>query len=92
MRGAWAGEMGQTQFMARTIVATRSISTATDGATCPHSPADVLASTANFLKRTAGSAGLVGPRRTNAEVLKGWNKSQVYARTIAYLCIEACRQ
>ena len=47
MRGAWAGEMGQTQFMPSNYVK-YAIDFDGDGrADLLHSPADVLASTAN---------------------------------------------
>ncbi|MFL5206887.1 MAG: lytic transglycosylase domain-containing protein, partial [Microvirga sp.] len=50
MRGAWAGEMGQTQFMPSNYVR-YAIDFDGDGrADLLHSPADVLASTANYLQ------------------------------------------
>ena len=85
MRGAWAGEMGQTQFMPSSYV---KYATDFDGdgrADLLRSPADVLASTANYLK---GHGWVRGgdwePGSQNFEAIRAWNKSQVYSRTIAF--------
>jgi membrane-bound lytic murein transglycosylase B len=80
MRGAWAGEIGQTQFMPSTY-----IKYAVGGRDLDHSPYDVLASTANFLRahgwrRGAGWA----PGEPNFAAIQEWNKASVYSRTIAY--------
>jgi lytic murein transglycosylase len=83
MRGAWAGEMGQTQFMPTSYVR-YAVDFDGDGrADLLQSPVDVLASTANFLKGHGwirGAGWDLG--EPNFEALKGWNKSQVYSRTI----------
>ncbi len=85
MRGAWAGEMGQTQFMPSSYVK-YAVDFDGDGrADLLRSPADVLASTANYLK---GHGWVRGggwePGTQNFEAIRGWNKSQVYSQTIAY--------
>jgi lytic murein transglycosylase len=85
MRGAWAGEMGQTQFMPSSYVK-YAVDFDGDGrADLLRSPADVLASTANYLK---GHGWVRGgdwqPGSQNFEAIRAWNKSQVYSRTIAY--------
>jgi lytic murein transglycosylase len=84
MRGAWAGEMGQTQFMPSSYVK-YAIDFDGDGrADLLHTPVDVLASTANYLAGhgwVRGAGWDVG--EPNFEVIRSWNKSQVYARTIA---------
>jgi lytic murein transglycosylase len=85
MRGAWAGEMGQTQFMPSNYVR-YAVDFDGDGrADLLHSPADVLASTANYLQ---GHGWVRGgdwePGSPNFEAIRAWNKSQVYSRTIAY--------
>lgn len=85
MRGAWAGEMGQTQFMPSSYIK-YAIDFDGDGrADLLRSPADVLASTANYLK---GHGWVKGgdwqPGSPNFEAIRAWNKSQVYSRTIAY--------
>ena len=79
-RSAWAGEIGQTQFMPSTY-----IKYAVGGRDLDHSVSDVLASTANFLRahgwrRGAGWA----PGEPNFAAIQEWNKSSVYSRTIAY--------
>jgi lytic murein transglycosylase len=85
MRGAWAGEMGQTQFMPSSYIK-YAVDFDGDGrADLLRSPADVLASTANYLK---GHGWVRGgdwqPGSPNFEAIRAWNKSQVYSRTIAY--------
>ncbi|MCB8821899.1 lytic murein transglycosylase [Microvirga rosea] len=85
MRGAWAGELGQTQFMPSSYVK-YAIDFDGDGrADLLHSPADVLASTANYLKGHGWVRGADwSPGSPNFEALKQWNKSQVYSQTVAY--------
>lgn len=85
MRGAWAGEMGQTQFMPSSYYR-YAVDFDGDGrADLLRSPTDVLASTANFLKGHGWVRGAGwSPGEANFEVLRAWNRSQVYARTIAY--------
>jgi lytic murein transglycosylase len=85
MRGAWAGEMGQTQFMASSYYRF-AIDFDGDGRRdLIRSVPDVLASTANYLKGYGWQAGgSWEPGSANAEVLREWNKAQVYSRTIGY--------
>lgn len=85
MRGAWAGEMGQTQFMPSSYVK-YGVDFDGDGrADLLRSPADVLASTANYLKGHGWVRGADwSPGSPNFEALRAWNKSQVYSRTVAY--------
>lgn len=85
MRGAWAGEMGQTQFMPSNYVK-YAVDFDGDGrADLLRSPADVLASTANYLRGHGWVRGAGWePGSQNFEAIRAWNKSQVYARTIAY--------
>ena len=84
MRGQWAGEMGQTQFMPSSYVK-YAVDFDGDGrADLLRSPVDVLASTANYLKGHGWVRGADwSPGSPNFEAIRGWNKSQVYARTIA---------
>jgi membrane-bound lytic murein transglycosylase B len=50
-----------------------------------HNPADVLACTANDLQGHGWVRGQGrSPGTPNFEAVREWNKSQVYARTIAY--------
>lgn len=83
MRGAWAGEIGQTQFMASSY---EKYAVDFDGNGHPdliNSVADVLASTANFLKGHGWKAGASWESGTNNAVLREWNKAEVYCKTIA---------
>jgi lytic murein transglycosylase len=86
MRGAWAGELGQTQF---TTSAYLKFGVDFDGrgrADLIHDVPDVLASTANFLKSYGWQRGAGWqPGEPNFPVLLQWNKAEVYAKTIALL-------
>ncbi len=83
MRGAWAGEIGQTQFMPSSY-----IKFAVDfggGRDLIHSVPDVLASTANFLQSYGWRRGQPWDEGTpNFGVIQAWNKSSVYSKTIAF--------
>lgn len=84
MRGAWAGEMGQTQLMPSSYVKFAVDFDGNGKRDLLHSPADVLASTANFLASKGWKKGQSwAPGAPNFDVLKEWNKSEVYARTVA---------
>jgi lytic murein transglycosylase len=85
MRGAWAGEMGQTQFMASSYYK-YAVDFDGDGRRdLRRSIPDVLASTANYLNAYGWQRGAgYEPGEPNFNALLGWNKSQVYSRTIAY--------
>ena len=86
MRGAWAGEIGQTQFMPSSYV---NYAVDFDGDGHPNlvtSVPDVLASTANFLRRKGWQRGAGWEEGTaNAAVLREWNKAGVYVRTIGVM-------
>lgn len=86
MRGAWAGEIGQTQFMPSSYV---NYAVDFDGDGHPNlvsSVPDVLASTANFLRRKGWQKGAAWEEGTaNAGVLREWNKAGVYVRTIGVM-------
>lgn len=85
MRGAWAGELGQTQFMPSSYVK-YAVDFDGDGrADLLRSPADVLASTANYLKGHGWQRGADwSPGAPNFEALRQWNKSTVYSQTVGY--------
>jgi lytic murein transglycosylase len=84
MRGAWAGELGQTQFLPTSYLKFAVDFDGNGKRDLIHSTADVLASTANYLKGYGWKAGQPwGPDEPNFEALLGWNKSQIYSRTIA---------
>lgn len=84
MRGQWAGEMGQTQFMPSGYY-NYAVDFDGDGRRdLIHDTADVLASTANYLKGHGWQRGAGWePGEPNFNAILQWNKSQVYARTIA---------
>jgi lytic murein transglycosylase len=83
MHGAWAGEIGQTQFLPSSY-----LKYAVDFGghrDLIHSVPDVLASTANYLKGYGWKAGQPwGEGTENFQVLLQWNASQVYTKTVAY--------
>ena len=84
MRGGWAGEIGQTQFLASSSVKYAVDFDGNGRRDLIRSIPDVLASTANFLKRHGWRAGQAwGPGTHNFAVLKQWNRATVYQRTIA---------
>ena len=79
-RSAWAGEIGQTQFMPSTY-----LKYAVGGRDLDHSPSDVLSSTANFLRAHGWQRGAGwAPGQPNFAAIQEWNKSSVYSKTIAY--------
>jgi lytic murein transglycosylase len=85
MRGAWAGEIGQTQFMPSSYIKFAVDFDGNGRRDLLHSPVDVLASTANYLASYGWQRGKDWePGSPNFDVIKQWNKSDVYARTIAY--------
>ena len=84
MRGQWAGEIGQTQFLPSSYYK-YAIDFDGDGRRdLIHSAPDVLASTANYFHRHGWQPGQGWePGEPNFEVIKQWNRADVYARTIA---------
>jgi lytic murein transglycosylase len=85
MHGAWAGEIGQTQFMPSSYVKYAVDFDANGHRDLIHSAPDVLASTANFLASYGWQRGKGWePGSANFNVIQQWNKSEVYAKTIAY--------
>jgi lytic murein transglycosylase len=84
MHGAWAGELGQTQFMPSNYVKYAVDFDANGKRDLLRSAPDVLASTANFLKSHGWQKGKDWqPGSPNFPVLQEWNKSDIYARTVA---------
>jgi len=84
-RGAWAGEVGQTQFMPSSYLKFAVDFDGSGRRDLVHSVPDVLASTANFLRSYGWQrGGAWTPGSANFAVIKEWNKADVYARTIAY--------
>jgi lytic murein transglycosylase len=86
MRGDWAGEIGQTQFMPSSYLK-YGVDFDGDGRRdLIRSTPDALASTANFLK---GKGWRTGAGWTEGEpnfaVFLEWNQARVYAKTIALM-------
>jgi len=85
MRGAWAGEIGQTQFLPSSYLKYAVDYDGNGRRDLIHSTPDALASTANYLKGYGWQRGQPwGEGTANFQVLLQWNASQVYTQTIAY--------
>ena len=85
MRGAWAGEIGQTQFMPSTYLKYATSANGGGVANLVSSSADALASTANFLRNKGWRPGQgFHEGEPNFAALLEWNAAPVYAKTIAY--------
>lgn len=86
MKGAWAGELGQTQFLASSYMK-YAVDFDRDGRRdLVRSIPDVLASTANYLAQKGWRRGQGwGPGTANYNVLKQWNKATVYVQTISVM-------
>jgi lytic murein transglycosylase len=84
LRGAWAGEIGQTQLMPSAVLM---FATTPDGGGDPdliHNSADALASTANFLTAHGWRAGAGWDEgEPNFAAILEWNSAPIYARTVA---------
>jgi lytic murein transglycosylase len=92
MRGAWAGEIGQTQFMPSSYIKFAVDFDGNGRRDLFRSVPDVLASTANFLASKGWQGGRDWePGSANFAVIKEWNKSEVYARTIGYFASQLAR-
>jgi len=85
MRGDWAGEIGQTQFMPSSYVKFAVDFDGDGRIDLIRSTADVLASTANYLHGKGWRRGAGWEEgEPNFPVILEWNQAQVYARTLAY--------
>src|SRR5689334_1118984 len=92
MRGAWAGEIGQTQFMPSNYIKYAVDFDGNGRRDLLRSVPDVLASTANFLAGKGWQRGKdweVGS--ANFKVIQEWNKSEVYAKTIGSFASQLAR-
>ena len=85
MKGGWAGEIGQTQFLPSSYVKFAIDYDGNGRRDLIHSSADALASTANYLRGHGWRAGAPwGEGTANFQVLHTWNKADVYCRTIVW--------
>jgi len=85
MRGAWAGEIGQTQFMPSSYIKFAVDYDGNGRRDLIRSVPDVLASTANYLKGYGWQRGQPWTEGSaNFAVIQQWNKSEVYSKTVAY--------
>jgi lytic murein transglycosylase len=92
MRGAWAGEIGQTQFMPSSYVKFAVDFDGNGRRDLLRSVPDVLASTANYLASYGWQRGKDWePGSANFAVIQQWNKSEVYAKTIAHFASQLAR-
>lgn len=85
MVGAYAGELGQTQFLPSSYIK-YGVDYDGDGhVDLRHSVPDVLASTANLLKVAGWRPGQpYGEGTANFEAMREWNRAVVYRKTIGY--------
>jgi lytic murein transglycosylase len=83
--GAFAGEIGQTQFLPSSYIK-YGVDFDGDGRVdLRHSVADVLASTANLLHTNGFKMGEpYGEGSANFEAMREWNHAEIYRKTIGY--------
>ena len=93
LRGGWAGEIGQTQFLPSGYMK-YAVDFDGDGRRdLVRSVPDIIASTANFLKAHGWQAGQSWePGSANYAVIKDWNRAEVYQRTIAVMAAKLREQ
>jgi lytic murein transglycosylase len=81
--GAYAGEIGQTQFLPSSYIKYGVDFDGNRHVDLRHSVPDVLASTANLLKVNGWRAGApFGEGTANFQVMREWNRSELYRKTI----------
>jgi lytic murein transglycosylase len=84
--GAMHGEIGQTQFLPKNVLAYGADGDGDGRVNMVGSKADALASTANFLKGHGWSRGAgYQPGEGNFGALQGWNAAGVYQKAIAII-------
>jgi len=84
LHGAWAGEIGQTQFMPSAYLKFATTPDGGSGGDLIHNSADALASTANFLHAHGWVRGAGWDEgQPNFAALLEWNSAPIYARTVA---------
>ena len=86
MVGAYAGEIGQTQFLPSSYIKYGVDFDGNGHVDLRHSVPDVLASTANLLKANGWKAGQpFGEGTENFQVMREWNRSEIYRKTMVYM-------
>lgn len=85
MIGAYAGEIGQTQFLPSSYLKYGVDFDGNGHVDLRRSIPDVLASTANLLKTAGWRAGQpYGEGTANFEAMREWNRALIYRKTIGY--------
>ena len=83
LKGAFAGEIGQTQFLPSSYIKYGVDFDGNGHVDLRRSVPDVLASTANLLKVNGWQAGApFGEGTANFEVMREWNRSEIYRKTM----------
>jgi lytic murein transglycosylase len=83
--GAFAGEIGQTQFLPSSYIKYGVDFDGNGHVDLRHSVPDVLASTANLLHSAGFKNGApYGEGTANFEAMREWNRATIYRKTIAY--------
>lgn len=83
--GAFAGEIGQTQFLPSSYVKYGVDFDGNGHVDLRHSVPDVLASTANLLHTSGFKGGApYGEGTANFEAMREWNRATIYRKTIGY--------
>jgi lytic murein transglycosylase len=84
--GAFAGEIGQTQFLPSSYIKYGVDYDGNGHVDLRHSVPDVLASTANLLKTNGWRAGQpYGEGTENFQVMREWNRSEIYRKTMVLM-------
>jgi lytic murein transglycosylase len=83
--GAFAGEIGQTQFLPSSYIKYGVDFDGNGHVDLRHSVPDVLASTANLLHVSGFKSGApYGEGTANFEAMREWNRATIYRKTIGY--------
>lgn len=84
--GAFAGEIGQTQFLPSSYIKYGVDYDGNGHVDLRHSVPDVLASTANLLKTAGWRAGApFGEGTENFQAMREWNRSEIYRKTLVLM-------
>jgi lytic murein transglycosylase len=84
--GAYAGEIGQTQFLPSSYIKYGVDYDGNGHVDLRHSVPDVLASTANLLRVNGWRAGApFGEGTENFQAMREWNRSEIYRKTIVLM-------